>query len=149
MKPLEMSAAEYRAMAQKGKPGRSLFRRSAPEKRTEDGVTFESLANLARYRELKRERAETPGMWFIRNPHFDLAGARYTADFLVVRPANVAVPTGNGGTFLNLREWVTVEEVKPARMLPRFKAQALRAWKRNAAQMRTLYPEVRLVLVER
>jgi hypothetical protein len=119
-----VTAAEFR----KSRKGRSLFRRSAPEDRTADGITFASKAEMKRYRELKALRARGNVAWFIREPRFDLLGCRYSADFLIVWTQ----PSVKGSS-------VTVEEVKPANLKPRFREQALRAWRRNAAMVKEAY----------
>lgn len=122
-----ISNVEYRKMV-KHKP---RFSRSPKAERTEDGITFDSKAELERYRELKRWKEWGRAKWFIRQPLFDLAGVKYHADFLVV--------------------WwdgrVVVEEVK-GKYTGRFRAEALRRWKRNAAQVKELYG-VEIELVER
>lgn len=112
---------------------RPRFRRSPPEDRTEDGIVFASKVELKRYRELKVSRAAGAIKWFIRQPMFDLMGAKYTADFLIV---------GTHGT-------VSVEEVKPSNISPRFRDEALRRWRRNAKQVKAVYGvDVKLVEIE-
>jgi len=64
--------------------GQAWAKKSPRERRTEDGITFDSLAELTRYRELRLMRTAGEVAWFIRQPKFDLAGAVYTADFLIV-----------------------------------------------------------------
>src|ERR1700675_1346317 len=72
--------------------GRPRFARSKPEDRTWGGVTYASKGEMAFAKRLAKERASSPGMWWVRQPIFDLAGVAYRPDFVVVRPANVAVP---------------------------------------------------------
>lgn len=117
------------------KRGRSRFKRSEPSKRTEDGITFDSIAELKRYRELKLLRAKGDVKWFIRQPLFDLAGVKYRADFLVVEP------DVRGGVT------ISVEEVK-GKYKGRFRTEALRTWTRNVKQVREIYG-IDVELIER
>ena len=54
-------------------------------KKTEvDGITFDSIAESGRYRELKLLKAAGEIQWFNRQPSFVIArGARYIPDFIV------------------------------------------------------------------
>lgn len=122
------------------KPGRSRFARSKPEDRTWGGVTYASKGEMELAKQLERERLKKPGIWWVRQPVFDLAGVQYRPDFLVVRPANVLVPTGNDFEFfLNPRSAVTVYEIKPALKPGRFRDEALRTFRRNQAQVQALW----------
>lgn len=122
-----ISNVEYRKMVKK-KP---RFSRSPKSDRTEDGIVFDSKAELVRYRELKLARSSCLVLWFIRQPLFDLAGVKYHADFLIVEHCGL----------------VRVEEVK-GRFKGKFRADALRRWKRNAAQVKQIYG-VTVELIER
>jgi hypothetical protein len=103
--------------------------RTKKENRTEDGITFESKANLLRYQELKDQRENGRVRWFIREPRFDLAGVTYKADFLVV---------WDSGS-------VSVEEVKS----PNYRKRVdWRRTKRNLEQVYHLYG-IRVVILER
>lgn len=108
------------------------IKRSPPADRSEDGITFDSKAELKRYRELKEIRSSGAIRWFVRQPLFDLAGARYHADFLIVWISGE----------------VTVEEVKGRKYVGAIYTESLRRFKRNAAQVSTLYG-VEVELVER
>ena len=125
-----MTVAEFKKL-KKGKP---RFSRSPASERTMDGVTFDSQSELTRYLELKAMRGGRV-KWFIRQPIFDLCGVVYRADFLIVW-------RGTGG-----EEYVGVEEVK-GKFTGRFRQEALRRWKRNAAQVQELYG-IEIQLVER
>ena len=93
---------------------------------------------MKRYRELRALRNRGNVSWFIRQPRFDLSGVRYTADFLIVWRE----PSVNGS-------FVTVEEVKPSNLAPRFREQALRAWRRNTKQVKEMYGiDITLVEIE-
>jgi hypothetical protein len=148
MKPLEMSAAEFQALARKGKLGGKKdpwIRRAKPEDRTEDGIGFASVAELSRYRELKALRAARKVLWWCRQPVFDLGGVEYRPDFLVgwaARPDTAKdgecwrYPFPEETRALNYGpHLVTVEEVKGKRAPP----ETIRRWKRNAAQMQALW----------
>lgn len=117
-----------------GRPNRYKMRYDpeSKSKRTADGILFASVPEKERYLELKEERAAGRVSWFIRQPLFDLAGATFKADFLVVHPDRS----------------ITVEDVKSKRMHPRFKAKALTAFRRSATQVRTLYP-IEVTVIER
>lgn len=124
-----LTPAEFKTLT-KGR-GKSRFPRAAREDRTEDGITFASRAERTRYRELKAMRHAGEVRWFLRQPTFDLAGAVYRADFLVV--------LADGS--------LRIEEVK-GKYAGKFRETALREWKRNAKQVKELYGLV-VELVER
>lgn len=131
-----MSVVEYKKL-RKGKP---RFHRSEKADRTEDGITFDSKAELERYQELKMLKATGHIKGFHRQPLFDLAGVKYHADFQIIWPFG-GLPVPKECVF------VTYEEVKGKYKGP-FRAEALRRWKRNAAQVKELYG-VNVELVER
>lgn len=101
--------------------------RAKAEKRSENGITFASLAELRRYQRLKQLRALGAVAWFIRQPTFDLAGAVYRPDFLVVYPSGE----------------IKIEEVKPLNA----PSDVITRWKRNYNQVLELYG-LKVVLVQ-
>jgi hypothetical protein len=112
--------------------GRPYVRTSPASDRTVDGITFASKAEATRYLELRAQRAAGRIALFIRQPKFDLAGAVYTGDFLVL---------GCGSWGLGP---LTVEEVKGAKSHP----EVLRRFRRNQKQMLAIWG-INVVLVER
>ncbi len=133
-----ITAAQYRKTG--GMPkGRPRFGRAAREDREYRGVVYASYCEKVFAVSLDLERVGAPGIWWIRQPRFDLAGAVYTADFLVVRP----------GEPLEGCCAVTVYEVKPLMHPPqdpkklarftRFRAEVLRTFRRNEKQVKALY----------
>ena len=123
-----MTGAEFKALMKKQ---RSRYKRSDPAKRTADGMVFDSIAEMTRYRELRYSRDSGLVKWFIRQPRFDLAGAKYHADFLIVWP--------DGS--------ISVEDVK-GKYSGRFRSEALRTFSRNRKQVMQLYG-IDVELVER
>lgn len=124
MRPANEVTPKQLAALKKGKPH---YRVAPRERRTVDGHVFRSLAEAQRYRLL---RADPNVAWVCIEPAFLLAGVKYRPDFIYLT---------RGGR-------VVVEEVKP-RLRGKFRAEALRAWKRNAAQMQSIHGIV-VVLVE-
>lgn len=125
------------------KPSRSRFARSKPADRTLDGVTYASKGEMKFAKKLALEWLKNPAMWWMRQPVFDLAGVRYTADFLVVRAKQFEFK--DGSTFPRMT--VTVYEIKPKLKPGRFRDEALRTFRRNAAQVNALWG-VHVELVE-
>ena len=111
---------------------RPRFPRAPASERRYKGITFDSKAEMRRFKEL--ELLVEPGdiVGFDYQRPFDLAGVIYTPDFLVATETKC---------------WC--EEVKPRIRNPRFRRETLRAFRRNARQMLTLHKmEVRLVEME-
>ena len=129
--------------------GKSTFARSKPADRTWGGVTYASKGEMEFAKKLAIERAGNPGMWYVRQPIFDLAGVKYRPDFLVVRPFRYLTHdfTPDGGRIFGLGEETTLYEIKPWIKNDRFRAEALRRFKRDAAQVKALWG-VDVVLVE-
>ena len=134
MGKLTITAAQWRALEEKRKASRSLYRRGSRESRTVDGIVFDSKAEATRYGELKLLRAHKRVWNFWRQPVFDLAGVVYRPDFLVLwrEPQGIRV---------------AVEEVKGT-FRGAFREQALRTFRRNAEQVRQIYG-MTVELVER
>jgi hypothetical protein len=65
------------------RPGKPRLARSKPADRTLDGMTFDSRAELTRYRELQALKLTGEVRYFLRQPRFDLLGATYRADFQI------------------------------------------------------------------
>lgn len=138
-----------------GQPGagKPTFTRSKPADRTYAGVTYASKGEMEFAKGLLIERGSGRSLWWVRQPVFDVAGVKYSPDFLVVRCPGKAV-LGTGELFFgNVRTTVTVYEIKP-RLNPglpgsrqrRFRDEALRRFKRNAAQVSALWGvEVELI----
>lgn len=131
-----------------------FFRDHSPEgkaKRTADGILFDSKAEGAFYLRLKDSRDNgTPlrvngvelGVveTFAHRPQFFLAGARYTADFVVSFRADFRdAPFPSAGRTVYF-------EVK-GKTAPHFRERFLRTWRRNAVQVATMY-KIRIELAE-
>lgn len=126
-----MTGAQFRALQAQRKKGRSLYYRSSKEKRTVDGITFDSIAEAARYCELRDLKRTGWITWFLRQPLFDLAGVKYHADF------EIRFADGQ----------IRFEDVKGKFRGP-FRERALRNFRRNQEQVKQLYG-ITVELVER
>lgn len=118
-------------------PRAPRFRRAPPEERTFEGHVFDSKLDAERYRELRIHQRAGRVIWISIYPRFLLAGVVYTADFMY-------------GQHLPQQDYstVVVEEVKPSIRDPKARAEYLRAWRRNAKQMKELH-KIDVVLIER
>lgn len=117
---------------------RGKFTRSKPEDRTLGGTTYASKAEMRFAVRLQNERLVSPAMWWVRQPVFDLLGAKYTPDFLVLRWSDEAPHV--------LRS--TVYEIKPKLREP-FRSNALRTFRRNRTQVKAMWGvDVELVEME-
>lgn len=125
------------------KKGRPRFARSPAAERTHGGVTYASKCEMefAKHLESDRLMFKIP-TWWCRQPIFDLAGAIYRPDFLVVHGREIQTAHGDRVQ----QEIVTVYEVKP-KLHGSFRAEALRTFKRNQKQMKALHG-IDVVLVE-
>ncbi len=128
---------EYRKLLRKSPNKAPRFRRAPAEERTADGHVFDSKAEAGRYGELKIEQKANEVGWLVLQPVFILAGVQYKADFMYLR-------------WLQYQVWfkIVVEEVKPRIKDKKTRREFLRAWKRNAAQMKELH-HLDVELVER
>lgn len=108
-----ITAADLRRMTRRG---RNKYNVAAKERRTADGIVFDSRKEMLRYQELKALKASGSVLYFLRQVPFDLpGGTKYRADFVVF--------------------WcdddVTIEDVKGHRTA---------AYKRAKKQVEALYP---------
>ncbi len=119
------------------KKGKPRFNRSKPEDRTAEGYVFDSKVEMQRYEVLRARQKGKRLSHLCIHPVFILAGVFYEADFFYLeKTATTWVPV--------------VEEVKPlleGKRRARFRQEALRAWRRNAAQMWEIHG-IEVVLVE-
>jgi hypothetical protein len=146
-----MTAREFRRRQGAGKP---RYRVAPKADRTVDGIVFASRGEALYYRKLKDERHWDGETWWVRQPVFDLAGTTYRPDYLVCRPAQVLGQDGLSLVTVNGAWRVSVVEVKPklrdaTPRQRRFRAEALRTFRRNARQLKEIWGiEVQLVEVE-
>lgn len=99
-----------------------ILRVGSKERRTRDGITFDSVAEAKRYDELRLAQLAGQVVMFLRQPKFDLGGGTtYSADFLV---------------FWH-NDTVTVEDVKPANG---GHPKTIAAFNRSRKQVESLYP---------
>lgn len=106
-------------------PGKPALARSAKADRTCNGQTFDSKAEMLRFKELEILQVTGVVDYFLRQPRFELLGCTYRADFQIFWRLERFPCTPN----------VTYEDVK-GKGSPRF---VVDRYRRSIKQVKTLY----------